>query len=433
MNFISNRNVYKTHMYVYMYITILAIIGAQRFYLENLYVYTCIFPLISSVFYYQSDKSKSLVFLIISLFLSVDNGAGEYVETASSIRYIVYLWCLFFIIRGATVKLQNLILYLLLLIPPLLITLYSYEALDIKTLVRDVFIIGAIGVSLIQTKNNVYITYLGKSTLYYFFFIFLLLEVVNIVPYFSEESRHYLSYDSLKGLVTFSLFFLISEKKYIIGFFVGMLTFLVLLMYGTRMVLLMFFLTIALHIVKTAIIKKNIRSILASLSFIVVIIAIISTIDSSTKFGFMLNQIWVANNIKEWMVLIDPVRYYENLMFFDRDILSILFGSGFGSGIYDAEGYLDFVTPTQTAFSLEELNSKMYYNFHDFWVDYGLRFGLFNVFLFLIFVLKKILKNTNNVDINLIFLFLIFTVFYSTSGILLISIFLLLSKEKSCK
>jgi hypothetical protein len=416
--------------FIFAFVIFLAALGSQRFMLETIYSYICIVPLIGSILYFKKNKSVSLSLLIISLFLSVDNGAGEYSETISFIRYIIYSWCIFFMVYGSSISLSRLLIYVSFILLPVLITLFNIHTIDITTLIRDISIISIIGIAFIQTGKSVNMRSLEKSSLFLFFTVFLLLEVLNSAFYYSIENGHYLNYNSLKGLIAFSSFYLISEKKYLAAFFVGLITIFVMLDYGTRFSLLVFLLITIFYIMlehSKRINKKFVFTFTISCLFLYLII---TNLDNDTKFGFMLGQMWISTSIQEWIVVIDPVRYYENLMFFNRDILSILFGNGLGSGLHDTEGYLNFVRPEQYAFTVEELNNKIYYNLHDFWVDVGLRFGLFNVILFVFFVTNRLLKDVNKSNVNLIFLFLIFTVFYSIAGILLISIFLLLSSNK---
>ena len=76
-------------------------------------------------------------------------------------------------------------------------------------------------------------------------------------------------------------------------------------------------------------------------------------------------------SIYEIFKVLDPVRYAEHQIFFSRNLIEILFGNGLGAGIADIEGYLGFVNYYQSAFSQEEINTNIYFNLHDFWIDYG--------------------------------------------------------------
>jgi len=425
--------VLTSRIYIYLYISIIAILGSQRFLLESLYAYVCLLPLISSFFYYQKDRSASLVFLIISLFLNVDNGAGAYIETPTFLRYLIYLWSIFFIIQWGLISRSKFIIYLFLILPPLFVTIFGVNSIDIATLIRDIFVAVIVGYAIIQSGDVQKKSYIQWEFLAYFLTIYLLLEVLNVLFFYSIENGHYLSYDTLKGLIVFSFFYLIHHKEYLASGFVAAIIIFILMKYGSRMPLVMFFLVTSLYVVKARVKGFNIKRYFLLIFFLFVVFFIITNLSNNSKFGFMINQVQNVDHLIEWLMLIDPVRYFENLLFFERNIFSILFGNGFGSGLYDSKSYLGFVTLEETAFSAKELNSSMYYNFHDFWVDLGLRFGLLNILLFVFFITNRALKNSNNCYVELILLFLTFTVFYSTAGILLIAIFLMLSVNKASK
>ena len=93
---------------------------------------------------------------------------------------------------------------------------------------------------------------------------------------------------------------------------------------------------------------------------------------------------------------------------------------------------MGFVSGLQTAFSNEELSSKIFYNFHDLHIDFGLRFGL----VVIIFVLIKLIVNffkssPENKYLSTLLICMIFTMFFSTSGLLLITLFyMIMSKKK---
>ena len=430
MNYKINKDIRSGKILTYMFIACLAIIGAQRFSLDNLYAYVCIFPFISSIFCYQKDRSLSLVFLVISLFLSVDQGAGWYFETPAAIRYSIYIWGIFFITQWGSISQSKLIIYLFMILPPVLITIFSVDIIDSKLFIRDIFIAVIIGLALTKGNYEHKQINIEPKLLTFFFVVFLFCELLNIIFFYSIENNHYLNYSSLKGLIVFSFFFLIYKKKYFLSLFLGLVILSVLMEYGSRMPLLMFFLLTTLYLVKITFKRLNVKNFfLLALFFIIIFFVTINFTDNS-KFGYMVNRIWITESFREWFMLVDPTRYFENLLFFERDFFSIIFGNGFGSGLSDSNGYLYFVQPNQTAFTLEELNSGVYYNFHDFWVDIGLRFGLLNILLFVYLVTKRFLNDSDNSYIFLTFFLLLFTVFYTSAGILLISLFLILTIKK---
>src|SRR5262245_48211791 len=71
-----------------------AIIGAQRILLQPLDAYVCVIMAGLAVFYFPRDRRMANTALLLSVFLSVDNGALVYAETPGPIRYLLYLACL---------------------------------------------------------------------------------------------------------------------------------------------------------------------------------------------------------------------------------------------------------------------------------------------------------------------------------------------------
>ena len=134
-----------------------------------------------------------------------------------------------------------------------------------------------------------------------------------------------------------------------------------------------------------------------------------------------------GDNILLSLQLIDPWRFGELQLLFDRNLFSIIFGEGFGSGIFDTKGYLVFADFGQTAYSDKELISGIFYNMHDLWTDYGLRFGLLFITVFLYDVIKNIIFSKNRLKTFYAMLILILSLcaFFSSAGIILISIFYL--------
>jgi hypothetical protein len=156
-------------------------------------------------------------------------------------------------------------------------------------------------------------------------------------------------------------------------------------MYGTRMISLSIVALLGAALVVTLIKNRNGRGILASLFALLILtnINIIETISNTELVQFkalafivQIQQKFDISDISLMLTVLDPVRFAEHQLFFDRPISEVIFGSGLGSGIYDTHGALAFVTFDQTAFSEKEIISSTFYNLHDFWIDFGLRFGL---------------------------------------------------------
>ena len=140
-------------------------------------------------------------------------------------------------------------------------------------------------------------------------------------------------------------------------------------------------------------------------------------------------KIILENKLMDIFKLLDPVRFYESLLFFEQDVRRLIFGSGFGAGLIDTKGYFSFVAYDDTAFSRKELQSNMYYNFHDVWVDIGTRFGLASLILISIWIVYLGYVTKKYFVVGIVFMSII-TGFFSFSG-LLCSAMLILSLSSS--
>ena len=121
--------------------------------------------------------------------------------------------------------------------------------------------------------------------------------------------------------------------------------------------------------------------------------------------------------IRDRYEALDLVRFRENQLFFSRPLYEVIFGSGLGSGLADTQGLLGFVGYFDTAFTVEELNNSVYFNLHDFWTDFGLRFGLITVvFITYLVSIKQILFGQKICGI--LFGILLFNAFFSTAGMI---------------
>ena len=114
---------------------------------------------------------------------------------------------------------------------------------------------------------------------------------------------------------------------------------------------------------------------------------------------------------------LDMVRFVENQLFFSRPVFEVIFGSGLGSGMVDTDGLLRFVGYNDTAFTDEELNNSVYFNLHDYWTDFGLRFGLIIVVFTMYFVsVKQIILG--RLVCGILFSILLFNTFFATAGMI---------------
>ncbi|WP_271783953.1 hypothetical protein [Aquimarina algiphila] len=237
--------------------------------------------------------------------------------------------------------------------------------------------------------------------------------------------RHYLSYDSGKVLIVFPLVFYFIEKKYEKLLLVFPFIFLVLLFYGSRMILVALIIGVLLYLISNN--KKSIMKFVLGGIICFFTIRYLSNayedIFQANRMTALIYDIVNFNSISN----LDPVRFSEAKLFFSQPFYNILFGNGLGTGLFDSNGLLSFVKPDEAAFTREELKSRIFYNFHDIYTDVGLRFGLIFLFVAYFYIIKGFPKK--NVGFFSVMLFIIMTsTFYSMKGLLLVLLFSMLYK-----
>jgi len=142
-------------------------------------------------------------------------------------------------------------------------------------------------------------------------------------------------------------------------------------------------------------------------------------LEGQRLFGFLFAH-ESAGGMLEFLRVLDPVRYVEHEMFFQRPLLEMPFGSGLGSGLIDTAGQLSFVQPNTGAFSDEELLAAKYFRLHDPWIYFGLRLGLvFVVIAYAHFIRATLNRKRDIVVLGGFGLILFNAATFSISGLLM--------------
>ncbi len=416
-------------------------LAVQRFTLNPVNATICAVPYVLFIVnMIQGHQRVALSCLVLALFLSVDNGAGVYAETVAPLRYLIYasvIVVLFHLSRWRIRK-QSLVLATLLccgiLFGSLSSTLLGGVPLDTVTLQRDLMVLFILSVFLLPRNSvrlDLQLLYLGSLG-------YLVGEVLNAL-FIYKDFTEYLNYNSTKAFIALPMLYSIMKKKNIITqTTLAVMTLYVIFLYGSRMITLsLIFLSFAAFI--TYIIKSgNSKSLLGFLIALILLVKIDSIeIPSDSElfefkaiaFLFQVIEIISNSEINQVLVLLDPVRFAEHQLFFDRPISQIILGSGLGSGIYDFNSLLGFVTFDQTAFSENEIISSTYFNFHDFWIDFGLRFGVLPI-IYMFFCLTQILMWRKFYIKGMLFGLVLINTTFATSGILLMALLVRLWPEE---
>ncbi len=176
-------------------------------------------------------------------------------------------------------------------------------------------------------------------------------------------------------------------------------TMLVIIGYATRM-LLISYLGIVLLLFFGKAISNTVKIAIVGL-FCAVIVTVALTLppeilEGQRMFGFLFAHEGAAG-VLDFIRVLDPVRFVEHEMFFQRPWFEVPFGSGLGSGLIDTTGQLSFVQPNTGAFSDKELLESKYFRLHDPWIYFGLRLGLVFVLAAYVFFIKAALNRARDI------------------------------------
>ena len=403
--------------------------ASQRFYGGFSHL-VCVLPFIVAIT--KCLKGQSAVeYLLLALVFLVDNGVNVYAETPALIRYPIYLFCLYTLARPLRLRKSGLIIFFVATSIWLLMTLIALEKVSSSAMFRDVYFLVILGL-LLSNSSPFRLSSLNFDILVISIMGFLVGELFNSLMFFSSSSPDYMSYDTLKGFVVLPSLFYLARKDYIRFALFSSITLLVLLDYRARMIPVVWTVLIFATLMIRATALRGAGSKLASIIVLLIIPIMLFYLGEARQFAYdsnkVTNLIYVllsnTGGVVDAVYSLDPVRVAEHKLFFSRPLVEIIFGSGLSAGLHDNIGALSFVGFNDSAFSRDEITSGYYYNLHDVWIDYGLRFGI--IFVLCVFILLgRAFFSTSSVDVNFISMMLIvsfFTSFYSIAGMLVIAI-----------
>lgn len=403
-------------------------LSSQRFLLSPIDSLSCVLIFGVALFYFNRNNAKFLALLIMAIFVSVDNGGAIFSETPGAIRYVFYLTAVFFAVYKMRISAKGIMLLGIFSFLPIVIMLFHRDILVMSLLFkRDLFLI-FLGIIVLATHHNSLNRFeLDFAFLTQMFLVYMVGELINIAFFFSVFEHGYLSFDSNKSLIIFPFLYVLHSKlSNFLKFLFFLLTFVICVFYVTRMVILSLFLVLLIYFFKRIrTIKIRYWVILGVAIFSLSHVKIGPSLDL-IKFVHTLNKAVGKVSLVESIRALDPVRFGEIEIFIDQHYFNIIFGNGLGTGLYDKKGYFGFVDFYQTAFTENELSSGFFYNFHDVWIDIGLRFGLFPLFLVLAILFKDVRPERGKISqLAMMLIILIFCQFWTMSGLILMSLFAL--------
>ena len=404
---------------------VLGFLAAQSFTLSPITGYICLVPLTVALFTFKSDIAWRNSLLLLALFWSTDNAVLNYGATLAPIRYLVYLTVIMSFFTDAAVRLSVALAVCLALVFYLTIALFGTENISTTQLMRDIQLLLLLGLFFgLKAKQPFR---MDMQVLMVAMTAYLLSECVNFFLLRSIWLGEYMRYDTTKYLIVLPSLVALLARRSILSFCFLVATFPVLVGYTTRTLfvsyVLVIFCVLLFFSIRAASRKRLTLLMVAALSpFVLKQFDYVSLFESFKSLNMMMI---IQSSGGDVLQSFDPVRYMSNALFFERSLLEILFGRGFGSGLPDSAGLFSFVDPDQSAFTVEELNSSYFYNFHDVWLDVGLRFGLLPFGAFLAWIaMQRPAHSREGLALWLTVFIGIMSAFYSISG--LISIFFLL-------
>lgn len=397
-----------------------AVLSAQRFFAPPISAFACVLPLALALANWSRPAVRNSM-ISLALLAKVDSSDVAYVDTPGVIRLLINFGAIAIVLAGFRASVRRVMVFGAYVLVLLAITLSSRLNIDYYSLARDVItlvlLFGVIGTSTDEKSELV-----SVESLTWFSFGLLGAELVNLVFFFESGSEHYLSYDSLKCIVIFASLVALVRGRLVLFAAIAMGTLVVLIGYATRMLLLTYVFILLLLVAGPATARRAKVGIVTFLVGGLVIATVYlsqETVDSSRMFSFIY-VVPQAGDLLEYVKLLDPVRYIEQLVFFDRPVWRIAIGDGLGSGIVDKSGIFSFVLPGTGAYSDIELLQGRYFRLHDFWIYFGLRLGLvFVVVAFGFFVKAMFSRNRDRVLLGALGLLCLTNATFAISGLIM--------------
>ena len=367
-----------------------------------------------------------------ALIVMVDNGGSVYPETPYTIRYFILIFALLsvvmlisrFSLRRLVIAVALMLFYLTTTTLLIIDTPLLFSTAIMRRDLLAVFLVLACFLTRPVIKSGA--DFINVKLIISMCLGYLLGELVNVVFFYTDHNE-YLNYDSTKAAVVLPAIMAIRYCSFaVVRYAIYIVTIYVLFHMGSRMLLLSLFVISILVVFLKLNLKLLTYALLASLIFYFVgsemFIGLLqdSTLSHLKAFALVSTVFEGMRemNLAELLKLLDPIRFAEHVLVMDRPLAQLLFGSGLGSGIYDDKDYLHVAAGTPTSFSSQEMSSSIYFNFHDIWLDLGLRFGLLAVILISVIFIVGLSRHDHYKKYFLIIFFFINAAF-STSGLLL--------------
>lgn len=428
---LDNNSQYSTSLYTYLksnstslllliFVFIMGFVSAQRFLLPELSALTCIILLVLPLITGIHDKQYLTIFFL-SIVSIADLGGLVYSETPSAVKYLIYASILGFMALnlqfGYNKKHRYLILFSLFVV---LNTFLHPNSLDSYTLGRDILTLFLLlFISFSFKLKSIYL--IEANYILYFSIGILVSELFNIFSSYTVLSGDYLNYSSFKFLALFPVIYFLSYRKYYTSAIIAPISFLVIGVYASRMLLITGIL-VCLILAFNGFRKSFWRTLLLFLISIVISLIFLKFLDVDLQAYRVLSIFFTMNSFNDLTsaaLFLDPVRFAENTVFFEQNLFNLLLGNGLGTGIIDETGIFSFVPNDGAAFSPKELNESHFFRLHDSWTWFGFRFGLLAYLLFVFWAVKGCFsKNPETALFAAFMLLALFNATFSIGGLI---------------
>jgi hypothetical protein len=356
---------------------VLGLLAGQRFLMPPVSAFICLVPVALALLFWR-DAALRNAMVCLALLSKVDSSDIAYMDTPGIVRLFIYAMAIGVLFAGFRISSRRLAALSVYVIILLVMTFTAGGIIDNYSLVRDVITLVGILAVLGASSSPGDPLVVNMRVVAFFSAGLLFAELVNLRFFYDISTRDYLSYDSLKGAVMVASLYLLAGGRLLtfVPLFAG--TMLVIIGYATRMLLVTY-----LGLIVLLFFGKSISG-TAKIGIIVFFAAVVVTaavslptevLEGQRLFGFLFAH-ESAGGVLDFLRVLDPVRYVEHEMFFQRPWYEAPFGSGLGSGLIDTTGQLSFVQPNTGAFTDKELLESRYFRLHDPWIYFGLRLGL---------------------------------------------------------
>lgn len=420
--------------------------AAQRFALPNVYHFTPVVPLLFVAFLFIKSPKQAGVFVMMSLFFISDLG-GQYFDstvpiynsTNVEIKYATYVAAVLVLLRllSSNIRMSSALMGFA-LIGLATITTFAYSLdttnlRDTSTAVRDILILICICICLFDSRDESF----DLQPLYFASLGFLAGETINLLFFFDRATQGYMSFASIKSFVIFPLFFRLNQDKRFTPFTIMLIVpvLLVMLAYNSKMVFVSVALASLVAVAVTLVRRPSyiglaLIGILILYGLMQVTLYVFPDAEANRIVAFSL-ELTESNDLWSTIESIDPVRFQQHYLFFSREVLEVIFGSGVGAGINDVNGQLSTVV-NETAFTAQEIRDGLFFNFHDIWIDFGLRFGVITL-IFIALGLVKILSDPSTRIMGAVFIMILINATFSIAGIFMAVLFYKIVIQQSVK